>query len=582
MGAFEDVHRHRITGSLAMFDRMIFKGHLSRLYKQDGARCFLWSQGVALKDFTAYAKATTERIANNARKLVTDAGRPVISFDHVKTRNRTQHKDELAKSIAERDGITEGIICLISAVETCFSFQVRKRYESGKLELFRRERKCLHHYLYLIDDEFGFMHVRIQGWIPYECQIYLNGREWLARQLDKAGIGYVRDDNSLLAVDDLDAAAELCDRFAHKAWPRVLNAFARLLNPILPAIRAANYGGYYWVLDQAEIATDVMFQTRPQLLEVWPDLVRHAALNMSSEDVLGFLGRKLHPSLQAQVVTDTKRRPEGWRIRHRMTGNWGEGLRQGLRPAGGDHDQQSAPVPDPTLGHQRRPPARAAVVPDAKGCERPVAQLPSGDRGQPPLPRRPRRRPTQKARASPRSTPCAGRQPTASGDTPASARSARPTSPCSEPRWPASTPSKASPQHGPHQTSLPTPTRRPRRSPPTMRTRLTAHRQTPRPRPRRQDPTRPSLPSHPLRPTRHDRRHLPPRRPLRRQLSRRLTESRTCLRVRANPAEIGSNAGSWIVADRHFGDRCQEPALGVPSAAMLVQMSTDHPASRSV
>jgi hypothetical protein len=42
--------------------------------------------------------------------------------------------------------------------------------------LFRRERKCLHHYLYLIDDEFGFMHVRIQGWIPYECQIYLNGR----------------------------------------------------------------------------------------------------------------------------------------------------------------------------------------------------------------------------------------------------------------------------------------------------------------------------------------------------------------------------------------------------------------------
>lgn len=305
-----------------MFDRMIFKGHLSALYKQDGARCFLWSQGVALKDFTAYAKSTTERIANNARKLVTDAGRPVISFDHVKTRNRSQHKDELAKSIAERDGITVGIVCLISAVEPCFSFQVRVRNETGKIELFRRERKCLHHYLYLIDDEFGFMHVRIQGWIPYECQIYINGREWLARQLDKQGIGYVRYDNSLLAIDNHDAAVELCDRFAHRAWPRVLNAFARMLNPLLPAIRAADYGGYYWVLDQAEIATDVMFTTRPELLKIWPDLVHHAALNMSSEDVLGFLGRKLHPSLQAQVVTDAKRRPQGWRIRHRMGGNW--------------------------------------------------------------------------------------------------------------------------------------------------------------------------------------------------------------------------------------------------------------------
>jgi hypothetical protein len=322
MDAFQDLHRERITGTLTMFDRMIFKGHLSALYKQDGARCFLWSQGVALKDFTAYAKATTEHIANNARKLATDAGRPVISFDHVKTRNRAQHKDELAKAIAERDGITEGVICLISAVESCFSFQVRKRYESGKLELFRRERKCLHHYLYLIDPEFGFMHVRIQGWIPYECQIYMNGREWLARQLDRRGVGYVRYDNSLLAVDDLAVARDLCDRFAHKAWPRALNVFARLVNSILPAIRAANYGGYYWVLDQAEIATDIMFRTRPELLRVWPDLVHHAALNLSSEDVLGFLGRKLHPSLQAQVVTDTKRRPEGWRVRHRMAGNW--------------------------------------------------------------------------------------------------------------------------------------------------------------------------------------------------------------------------------------------------------------------
>jgi hypothetical protein len=87
-------------------------------------------------------------------------------------------------------------------------------------------------------------------------------------------------------------------------------------------INAAGYGGYYWVLDQAEIATDVMFKTRPALLEVWPDLVRHAALNLSSEDVLGFLGRKLHPSLAAQVVTDAKRRPQGWRVRHRMAGNW--------------------------------------------------------------------------------------------------------------------------------------------------------------------------------------------------------------------------------------------------------------------
>ena len=54
-----------------------------------------------------------------------------------------------------------------------------------------------------------------------------------------------------------------------------------------------------------------MFKSRRELTEVWPDIVRHAALNLSSEDVLGFLGRKLHPSLAAEVCTDAKRRPQG-------------------------------------------------------------------------------------------------------------------------------------------------------------------------------------------------------------------------------------------------------------------------------
>jgi hypothetical protein len=180
----------------------------------------------------------------------------------------------------------------------------------------------VHHYLYLIDPEFGFMHVRVQAWIPYEIQIYVNGRQWLARQLDAAGVGYRRYDNALLSVEDLEIADTLCEKLAHRSWPRLLNAFARRVNPLLAKITAAGFGGYYWVLDQAEIATDVMFQTRPQLLAIWPDLVRHASVNLSSTDVLRFLGRKLHPALKAEVLTEAKRRPEGWRIKHRLARNW--------------------------------------------------------------------------------------------------------------------------------------------------------------------------------------------------------------------------------------------------------------------
>jgi hypothetical protein len=61
---------------------------------------------------------------------------------------------------------------------------VRKSFKTHSIQMTRRERKCLHHYLYLMDPEFGFMHVCIQGWIPHDCQIYINGREWLALRGD--------------------------------------------------------------------------------------------------------------------------------------------------------------------------------------------------------------------------------------------------------------------------------------------------------------------------------------------------------------------------------------------------------------
>jgi hypothetical protein len=38
------------------------------------------------------------------------------------------------------------------------------------------------------------MHVRVHARIPYTVQVYVNGREWLARQLDTAGVGYLRHD----------------------------------------------------------------------------------------------------------------------------------------------------------------------------------------------------------------------------------------------------------------------------------------------------------------------------------------------------------------------------------------------------
>ena len=66
MSGFEDVHRDRIVGTLAMFDRVIFRGHLTRLFTPGGMRIFLWSQGVQLTRFATWAKQATNSVCDRA------------------------------------------------------------------------------------------------------------------------------------------------------------------------------------------------------------------------------------------------------------------------------------------------------------------------------------------------------------------------------------------------------------------------------------------------------------------------------------------------------------------------------------
>jgi len=112
----------------------------------------------------------------------------------------------------------------------------------------------------------------------------------------------------------------MADRFAKQNWPKVLGELARRFNPLLGDLLQEQ--DYYWVTDQAEYATDVLFDRAATLQALYPRLLEHATLCVGAEDVLTFLGRKLHPSLLGEVQTKVSRRLEGARIKHMVQGNW--------------------------------------------------------------------------------------------------------------------------------------------------------------------------------------------------------------------------------------------------------------------
>jgi hypothetical protein len=315
-------HAADVMGVLAGFDRLVFRGTLRMLAHHLGMMQYLWAQKVLLKDFAAHSKAVTQQLIEASEAYARRIGRPVV-YLHSSAIN----KEERARAIARRDGIEQGLICILTAVEPCVSYDIIRDRKAQRLLLRPRHRKCLYLYHYQIDPTFGFMHARIQTWFPFSIQICLNGREWLGRTMDAAGLGYQRKDNCFTWLEDPARAQRLMARQVQAAWPKLLDRIAHSLNPRHSAMFRAFPVHYYWTVHQSEWATDILFRSSAALARLYPRLVQHGLTSFLSPDVMRFLGRavpasgQLPANLKAPVVSDVKRRPEGTRIKHRLGGN---------------------------------------------------------------------------------------------------------------------------------------------------------------------------------------------------------------------------------------------------------------------
>ena len=200
-------------------------------------------------------------------------------------------KEDRARAIAQRDCINKGLVCVLSCVEPCRSFTVRRDRARKDIQLVSGERKCLHLYFYVMDRDFGLMHVRLQTWLPFTIQVCVNGRAWLACQLRRAGITHTQVDNCFTTIADLPRAQTMADDLIDWSWEPWLHRLARLVNPWLrePDLFGR---GYYWTVRQSEYATDVLFRNAAAVQAVYPSLLRHAIETFQSEDVLRFLGHQ--------------------------------------------------------------------------------------------------------------------------------------------------------------------------------------------------------------------------------------------------------------------------------------------------
>jgi len=283
---------------------------------QAGMMSYLWSASVLLRDFGDHAVAMTAKLKESSLEAAQRYDRPVKYLASSSVR-----KEEVAREILQASPVESGLICVLKCVEPCRSYVVHRDRAKKKLELRLAQRKCSFLYHYFLDPDFGLMHARIQTWFPFSVQVCLNGREWLARRMDRAELRYTRHDNCFPWIEDVAKAQQLMKGLLRVNWPRFLDRIARRLNPAAKQMFACFPVSYYWSAHQTEWATDVMFDSPRALASIYPQLTWGAITSFSSPDVLRFLGRRFNSRFAGEIISDFKDRPEGIRVKHGANGN---------------------------------------------------------------------------------------------------------------------------------------------------------------------------------------------------------------------------------------------------------------------
>jgi hypothetical protein len=295
--------------TLSGFDRLRFCGESRLLNHVGGVNSYMYQNSIQRRDFPKHCEDLTRRLREQSYTQAERDDVPLMHLDSPKI-----EKDVVALGLARTHNRSSGRIALLTSMEQGMTYRLRKT-EDGFVEPRKETTRCLHLYHYFLHDRFGLCYVRVQTWFPFTIRIGLNGRLWLARELEKRGAPVQRQRNLITAVDDPALAQELLDAQTRADWPALLTELVQPIQPLWSFLHDDVRTPYYWMTEQSEWATDIVFRSADNLAAWYPRWVRHGLETLQCRDVLRYLGKKAPDQCPGATQIDLRTRVEGSRLK---------------------------------------------------------------------------------------------------------------------------------------------------------------------------------------------------------------------------------------------------------------------------
>jgi hypothetical protein len=213
------------------FDRIVINGYLSFLTRENNVAYFF-------REVCKKPKITKEVLTERTRQyqawVLHYAGNhqvPLVWPD------KGLRKEDLVRPRQQRMVREKrfGVYYILQSMEQGWTFRAiapKFATHDPNFQFLRKHKsRYTHYYFYILDEVAGPMVLRVGSFLPFQITAYLNGHNFIERQLRRQNIPFTKEDNRFVSVSDPKALQKAADQLNGKTIQQRIDYWALIVAP---------------------------------------------------------------------------------------------------------------------------------------------------------------------------------------------------------------------------------------------------------------------------------------------------------------------------------------------------------------
>ena len=286
------------------FDRIVIHGYLSGLSRPEQVVHFfrkvvgipVLSKEI-LSQRTADYQNWVEAFARNHNTPIEWAEKGVRKEDYVLPWLRRMTKRN-----------AYGVYFIFKSMEQGPSFRVSvPKYptkDPNHRILARQRSRFTHDYFYIRDEVLGPMVMRVATFFPFQTTYYLNGHNFIERELNRAQVGFRKNDNAFLAIDDVAALQAAADRLSPDIIRERLDYWTLILGPKFSVKERKRVKlSRFYAISQIEYCRNFIFKRNFPIHKLFERGCELGLWRLTAHKITEIFGARLHRRLPGKLAT---------------------------------------------------------------------------------------------------------------------------------------------------------------------------------------------------------------------------------------------------------------------------------------